>query len=100
MVLLRDLAVMAMCALVVWQIYRPERDLVRSGGSIDDPSGGIFDNAVDSPPAWLPSWLRPRPAAQREPDEGWLDEDELDEDELEEMADEGGDRALPAQHVP
>lgn len=90
MVLLRDLAVMAMCAMVVWQIYRPERDLVRSGGSIDDPSGGIFDNVVDAPPAWLPSWLRPRPAAQHEPDER----------ESEEMVDEGGDRALPAQHIP
>jgi uncharacterized membrane protein len=83
-VLLRDLAVMALCAMVVWQIYRPERDLVRFGGSIDDPSGGVFDNAPDAPPAWLPSWLRARTAAQREP---------------EEIVDEGGDRALPTQHV-
>ena len=83
MVLLRDLAVIAMCAMVVWQIYRPERDLVRFGGSIDDPSGGVFDNAPDAPPAWLPWWLRPRPAAQREP---------------EEIAD-GGERALPGQYV-
>jgi len=85
MVVLRDAAVMALCAMVVWQIYRPEHDLVRFGGSIDDPSGGVFDNAPDAPPAWLPSWLRVRTAAQREP---------------EEAVDEGGDRALPAQYVP
>ena len=77
-VLLRDLAVMAMCALVVWQIYHPERDLVRFGARIDDPSGGIFDNAPDALPARLPSWLRPR----------------------EEASDAGGDRAVPAQHIP
>jgi uncharacterized membrane protein len=77
-VLLRDVAVMAMCALVVWQIYHPERDLVRFGGRIDDPSGGIFDNAPDALPARLPSRLRPR----------------------EETSDAGGDRAVPAQHVP
>ena len=81
-VLLRDLAVMAMCALVVRQIYHPERDLVRFGGRIDDWPGGIFDNADDAPPAWLPSWLRPR------------------EKTREETSDEGGDRALPAQHIP
>jgi len=84
MVLLRDLAVMALCALVVWQIYHPERDLVRFGGRIDDPSGGIFENAPDAPAAWLPSWLRPRTAGPLEP---------------EEASDEGGDRALSAQHV-
>jgi uncharacterized membrane protein len=59
-VLLRDLAVMALCALVVWQVFHPERDLVRFGGRIDDPSGGILQNAADAPPPWLPSWLRPR----------------------------------------
>jgi uncharacterized membrane protein len=84
MVLLRDLAVMALCALVVWQIYHPERDLVRFGGRIDDPSGGIFENAPDAPAAWLPSWLRPHTAGPLEP---------------EEASDEGGDRALSAQHV-
>ncbi|MBV9512766.1 MAG: DUF2029 domain-containing protein [Mycobacteriaceae bacterium] len=63
MVLLRDIAVMAMCALVMWQIYHPERDLVRFGGRIDDPSGGIFDDCADAPPPWLPSWLRSRTGA-------------------------------------
>jgi uncharacterized membrane protein len=58
-VLLRDIAVMALCALVIRQIYRPELDLVRHGGRIDDPTGGVFDGAPDNPPRWLPDWLRP-----------------------------------------
>ncbi|GAB3009256.1 glycosyltransferase family 87 protein [Mycobacterium bourgelatii] len=64
-VLLRDIAVMALCALVVRQIYRPSEDLVRWMGRIDDPSGGVFDRAPDAQPGWLPGWLRPRP--QRRP---------------------------------
>jgi uncharacterized membrane protein len=59
-VLLRDIAVIALCALVVRQIYRPELDLVRNHGRIDDPAGGVFDDAPDRPPGWLPKWLRPR----------------------------------------
>ncbi|MEE6165573.1 MULTISPECIES: glycosyltransferase family 87 protein [unclassified Mycolicibacterium] len=58
-VLLRDIAVMGLCALVIRQIYRPELDLVRHGGRIDDPTGGVFDGAPDNPPRWLPDWLRP-----------------------------------------
>jgi uncharacterized membrane protein len=58
-VLLRDIAVAALCALVIRQIYRPELDLVRYGGRVDDPSGGVFDGAPDAPPRWLPDWLRP-----------------------------------------
>ena len=84
-VLLRDLAVLALCELVVWQIYHPERDLVRFGGRVDDPSGGIYENTADAPPAWLPSWLRPRIPAPREP---------------EEVFDADRDRAVPAQHIP
>ncbi len=60
-VLLRDLAVMVLCALVIRQIYRPELDLVRDRGRVDDPSGGPFDGAPDDPPSWLPApWRRPR----------------------------------------
>lgn len=59
-VLLRDIAVITLCAFVIRQIYRPELDLVRQGG-VDDPAGGIFDRAPDAPPRWLPDWLRPRP---------------------------------------
>jgi uncharacterized membrane protein len=58
-VLLRDIAVMGLCALVIRQIYRPELDLVRSRGQVDDPSGGVFEHAPDDPPGWLPDWLRP-----------------------------------------
>jgi uncharacterized membrane protein len=58
-VLLRDIAVVGLCALVVHQIYRPEKDLVRWGGQVDDPAGGVFDGAPDAPPRWLPDWLRP-----------------------------------------
>ncbi|WP_293004453.1 glycosyltransferase family 87 protein [Mycobacterium sp.] len=59
-VLLRDVAVLVICALVVRQIYRPEDDLVRWDGRIDDPAGGVFDRAADAPPEGLPAWLRPR----------------------------------------
>ncbi|MCT7661324.1 glycosyltransferase family 87 protein [Mycobacterium deserti] len=58
-VLLRDVAVVALCALVIRQIYRPELDLVRYRGEVDDPAGGVFDRAPDAPPRWLPDWLRP-----------------------------------------
>jgi uncharacterized membrane protein len=61
-VVLRDLAVIGLCALVIHQIYRPEKDLVRCsgvGGEVDDPAGGVFDGAPDAPPRWLPDWLRP-----------------------------------------
>jgi len=44
---------------VVRQIYRPELDLVRNRGQVDDPSGGVFDGAPDRPPGWLPKWLQP-----------------------------------------
>jgi uncharacterized membrane protein len=63
-VLVRDVAVMALCALVVRQIYRPELDLVRDHGRVDDPSGGVFEDAVDDPPRWLPSRLKPASARQ------------------------------------
>ena len=59
-VLLRDMAVVGLVVLVVRQIYRPEQDLVRMGGRIDDPAGGVFDGAPDSFPQWWPQRLRPR----------------------------------------
>ncbi|MCV7100442.1 glycosyltransferase family 87 protein [Mycobacterium palustre] len=66
-VLLRDIAVMALCALVIRRIYRPDEDLVRWGGRVDDPSGGPFDRAHDAPPRWLPGWLHPRGARRSAP---------------------------------
>jgi uncharacterized membrane protein len=59
-VLLRDVAVVGLVVLVVRQIYRPELDLVRMGGRIDDPAGGVFDGASDAFPARWPQTLRPR----------------------------------------
>ncbi|CAJ1506452.1 glycosyltransferase family 87 protein [[Mycobacterium] kokjensenii] len=58
-VLLRDLAVVVLCALVIRQIYRPGEDLVRAHDWADDPAGGVFDRAPDAPPSWLPARLRP-----------------------------------------
>jgi uncharacterized membrane protein len=58
-VLLRDVAVVSLCALVIRQIYRPDEDLVRWSGRVDDPAGGVFDRAADLPPGWLPDRLRP-----------------------------------------
>ena len=60
-ILLRDIAVITLCALVIRQIYRPDLDPVRRAGLDDDPAGGFFDRAPDAPPRWLPEWLRPRP---------------------------------------
>ncbi len=45
-VLVRDLAVVGLCALVVRRIYRPSEDLVRNAG-VDDPLGGVLDRAPD-----------------------------------------------------
>jgi uncharacterized membrane protein len=61
-VLLRDVAVTALCVLVIRQIYRPERDLVRWHGRLDDPAGGVFDRAADAFPTWWPARLRPEGA--------------------------------------
>ncbi|KXO97754.1 hypothetical protein AXK60_21710 [Tsukamurella pseudospumae] len=63
-VLLRDLAVIGLCVLVVRQIYRPDEDLVRStfpgpySPPLDDPAGGVLDGAPDA------SWLRNRSEAR------------------------------------
>lgn len=62
-VLLRDIAVVVLCVLVIRQIYRPHQDLVRLDGRVDDPAGGVYDHAPDAPPGWLPDWLRPSPSA-------------------------------------
>ena len=80
-VLLRDLAVVALCALVIRQIYRPEFDLVRCHGRIDDPAGGVFDDAPDAPPRWLPAWLRPAVTASAVEEE--QDSDSAESAELE-----------------
>jgi len=63
-VIVRDLAVIGLCALIVRQIYRPEEDPVRRDWQ-DDPAGGILNRGPDPLLPWLPQWLRPRPAPVR-----------------------------------
>jgi uncharacterized membrane protein len=45
-VLARFATVLLLCALVVWECLRPERDVVRSAG-VDDPAGGMLAGAPD-----------------------------------------------------
>jgi uncharacterized membrane protein len=81
-VLIRDLAVIGLVVLVIRQIYRPAEDLVRLGGRIDDPSGGVFDRAADAfPPRWP---RRLQPAAKSHVTHA------------EEVSDAGRDRPVPA----
>ncbi|HEV7205561.1 MAG TPA: glycosyltransferase 87 family protein [Jatrophihabitans sp.] len=43
---IRDALLLSLAALIVRDIWRPERDVVRAGG-VDDPGGGVFDGAHD-----------------------------------------------------
>ncbi|ATE57840.1 glycosyltransferase family 87 protein [Actinosynnema pretiosum] len=45
-VLLRDAAVLLLCAVVLREVYKPSLDLVRVSGD-DDPAGGVLDGAPD-----------------------------------------------------
>jgi len=45
-VVVRDVAVVCLCVLVLREIYRPARDVVRKAG-VDDPIGGVLDQAAD-----------------------------------------------------
>ncbi|WUH99384.1 glycosyltransferase 87 family protein [Spirillospora sp. NBC_00431] len=45
--LARFVTVLALAALVVWDVLRPSGDLVRSDGA-DDPAGGVLDGADDA----------------------------------------------------
>jgi uncharacterized membrane protein len=56
-VTIRDVAVIALMSLVVRDVLRPERDVVRRNG-VDDPAGGVLDGAsdvfvLDPRPRWL-----------------------------------------------
>lgn len=51
--LVRDGLLLALAALIVWEMWHPWLDVVRVDG-VDDPSGGIFDHAPDY-------WLREGP---------------------------------------
>lgn len=52
---LRWVTLAVLCALVVRDVLRPDRDAVRHTYP-DDPDGGVLDGAPDAP------WLRPRPS--------------------------------------
>jgi uncharacterized membrane protein len=54
MVILRDLLVAGLCALVIYEIYHPARDLVRRSGD-DDPTGGVLE---DAPDVFVLTWRR------------------------------------------
>ncbi|MBO0840967.1 MAG: DUF2029 domain-containing protein [Sciscionella sp.] len=45
-VIVRDLAVLGLCALIVREVYQPWRDKVRALGE-DDPAGGVLADAPD-----------------------------------------------------
>ena len=59
-VLLRDILLIALMALVVREIRHPHLDVVRRTG-VDDPAGGVFDDALDRDDYVPP--LRPYPHA-------------------------------------
>lgn len=51
-IVVRAIMVLALCAVVVWQIWHPEDDLIRSrrdrpNERLDDPAGGVLDCAPD-----------------------------------------------------
>ena len=62
-VLLRDAALVLLAVLVIREMLRPDRDVVRRDGD-DDPAGGPLDGApdrhdplslADTPTAWSPA---------------------------------------------
>ncbi len=49
-IVIRALFVIALCIIVIWQVLRPENDLMRrdnEGNELDDPAGGVLDGAAD-----------------------------------------------------
>ena len=46
-VVLRQLAVLTLAGLIIRDIYRPDRDVVRLSGGVDDPAGGVLDGVPD-----------------------------------------------------
>ncbi|MCZ2815459.1 glycosyltransferase family 87 protein [Modestobacter sp. VKM Ac-2984] len=60
-VVVRDVAVLVLMALVVREVWSPDRDLVRrSWPGTDDPAGGPLDGAPDR-------WVLPRPMGRAQP---------------------------------
>ncbi|GAB93556.1 glycosyltransferase family 87 protein [Gordonia rhizosphera] len=52
-IVVRAIMVVALCAVVLWQIWNPAEDLIRRGSRsrpdelLDDPAGGVLDGAPD-----------------------------------------------------
>ncbi|MBV9592788.1 MAG: hypothetical protein JO147_03185, partial [Actinobacteria bacterium] len=46
--IVRDLLLLAIAAFIVYEMWHPETDVVRSDG-LDDPAGGCFDGLPDAP---------------------------------------------------
>jgi hypothetical protein len=42
----RDLLLLVIAGLIIWEMWHPEFDVVRADGT-DDPAGGDFDGAED-----------------------------------------------------
>ena len=61
--LARFVTVLLLCALVVRDILRPGRDIVRADGAADDPAGGVLDGAADHLVLTLAGRARPGDAA-------------------------------------
>ena len=59
-VMLRDVVLVWLCALVVRDVLRPRNDPVRASAPVDDPAGGVLDDAPDA--GWLRSPPVPWPA--------------------------------------
>ncbi|MBM7770968.1 putative membrane protein [Actinokineospora baliensis] len=68
-VVLRDLAVVLICVIIIREIYHPERDLARRFPG-DDPAGGVLEGAPDKvviAPRKAPTPPPADPAQEREP---------------------------------
>lgn len=65
-VIARNLILLAMSAIIVRDMYRPDRDVVRRDG-VDDPAGGVLDGAADRPPIVIPKLSGRRPLVRRRP---------------------------------
>lgn len=65
--LVRDALLITLAVMVIRDVLRPDRDLVRMAGD-DDPSGGVLEDAEDrfTIPS-LPSLFRKRPAPEPQP---------------------------------
>jgi uncharacterized membrane protein len=60
----RFATVCLVCAFVIWECVRPDRDVVRDSG-VDDPMGGVLDGSSDR--RILRKWLLRPAAAQPQP---------------------------------